>query len=235
MSSPPELIRFDACFPLDKKVGFKHIIVASFSHMTRLGDTFIRQLKEKSEDFTNLYAFSEFLESVDPKTKVPETNTIPIGLRKMQELGINTPIIELDLVWAGIDYSKFKVAAINQLLFERMAWCRKNLSNDSKIFINIRDLPNGMAKKPKRIFKVIRYLSSLPPDERPFGLLFEESGKYLPEEVGAWTTAVRRQMDSCGFQDGHLLVHVHEQWAWQTAPSCNILQTAQTASGRALL
>jgi len=82
MSSPPDLILFDACFPLDKKVGFKHIIVASFSHMTRLGDTFIRQLKEKGEDFTKLYAFSEFLESVDPTTKVPDTNTIPTGCEK---------------------------------------------------------------------------------------------------------------------------------------------------------
>ena len=81
---------------------------------------------------------------------------------------------------------------VNQLLFERMAWCRKNLSRVSKIFINIRELPDGMAKKPKRIFKVIRYLSSLP-DVRPFGLLFEESGKYLPEDVSAWTAAVRRR------------------------------------------
>jgi len=33
----------------------------------------------------------------------------------MKELGIKNPIIELDLVWAGIDYSKFKVAAINPI------------------------------------------------------------------------------------------------------------------------
>ena len=179
--------------------------------MTRLGNTFIRQLKEKEEDFTDLYAFTEFLESVG-KDMVPDTKTIPVGLRKMQDLGIKNAIIELDLVWSGIDYSKFKVKAINKLLSERMKWCRENLSKDSKIFFNFRDLPDGMIKKPKRIFKVIRYLSCLPPDERPFGLLFEESGKYLPEELGVWTKAIRREMDTCGFNDGHLLVHVHEQW-----------------------
>ena len=194
-----------------KKVGFKHIIVASFSHMTRVGDTFIRQLHEKGEDFTNLYAFSEFLESVD-KDRVPDTKTVPVGLRKMKELGIKNAIIEADLVWSGIDYSKFKTKAMNQLLYERLAWCRENLAKDAKIFINLRDLPDGMVKNPKRIFKVVRYLSSLPPDERPFGLVFEESGKYLPEELGAWTKAVRREMDECGFKEGHLLVHVHEQW-----------------------
>ena len=88
--------------------------------MTRLGDTLIRQLKEKGEDFTNLYAFSEFLESVD-KDRVPDTKTVPVGLRKMKELGIKNAIIEADLVWAGIDYKKFKVEAINELFSERMA------------------------------------------------------------------------------------------------------------------
>ncbi|CAH3030331.1 unnamed protein product [Porites evermanni] len=194
-----------------KGVGFKHIIVASFSHMTRLGDTFIQQLHEKGEDFTNLYAFSEFLESVN-KDRVPDTNTIPIGLRKCKELGIKNVIIEADLVWAGIDFSKFKVADINQLFSERMEWCRKNLSKDCKIFINFRDLPDGMMKKPKRILRVIRYLSSLPQEERPFGLMTEESGKYLPEEVSSWIATIRRQMDACGFENGHFLVHVHEQW-----------------------
>lgn len=194
-----------------KKIGFQHIIVASFSHMTRVGDTFIRQLKEKGEDFTNLYAFSEFLESVD-SDGVPDTDTIPVGLRKMKELGIRNAVIEFDSVWSGIDYKKFKVNVIKRLLSERMAWCRKNLTEDSKIIFNFRDLPDAMIKKPKRIFKIVNYLSSLPPNERPFGLIFEESGKYLPEELGAWTAAIRREMDDCGFQDGHLLVHVHEQW-----------------------
>ena len=179
--------------------------------MTRLGDTFIRQLKEKGEDFTYLYAFSELLESVD-KNGVPDIKTLPVGLRKMRDLGIKNAIIELDLGWAGIDYKKFKVEAINQLLSERMAWCRENLSNDSKIFINIRDLPYAMVKTPKRVFKVIKYLSSLSPEDRPLGFMYEESGKYLPEELGAWTEAIRKEMDDCGFKEGHLLVHVHEQW-----------------------
>ena len=42
-----------------KRIGFKHIIVESFSHMTRPGDTFIRQLKEQGEDMSLLYAFTE--------------------------------------------------------------------------------------------------------------------------------------------------------------------------------
>lgn len=205
-----------------KKVGFKHIIVASFSHMTRLGDTFIKQLHEKGEDFTNLYAFSEFLESID-KDRVPDTKTVPIGMRKMKDLGIKNAIIEMDLVYKGIDYKKFKVEAINDLLRERLRWIRKHLAKDAKVFINFRDLPDGMVKKPKRIFKVIRFLSSLPKDERPFGLVTEESGKYLPEQLGVWMKAIRREMDACGFQDGHLLIHVHNQWGLQDSTQLECL------------
>ena len=108
--------------------------------MTRLGDTFIRQLHEKGEDFTNLWAFSEFLESVG-KDKVPDTETIPIGMLKCKELGIKNVIIEADLVWAGIDYKKFKVRDMNKLFSERMKWCRENLSKDCRILFNLRDLP----------------------------------------------------------------------------------------------
>ena len=42
-----------------KKVGFKNCIVASFSHMTRVDDVFIKQLVEKGEDREGLYGFSE--------------------------------------------------------------------------------------------------------------------------------------------------------------------------------
>ena len=87
--------------------------------MTRLGDTFIKQLHEKGEDFTNLYAFSEFLESID-KDRVPDTKTVPVGLRKMKDLGVKNAIIEMDLVYRGVDYKKFKVEAINDLLLERL-------------------------------------------------------------------------------------------------------------------
>lgn len=199
-----------------KKIGFKHIIVASFSHMTRLGDTFCRQLAEKGEDFNKFYAFSEFIESID-KNKVPDVETIPIGLRKMKELGIINAIIEADLVYRGIDYKKFNVENICELMLQRMRWVRENLSKDSRIFFNLRDFSDAMKMKPKRVFKLVHYLSSLPPEERPFGLLYEEGGKNLPEELAVWTKAVRQVMDDSGFQDGPLLVHVHEQWGLATS------------------
>ena len=199
-----------------KKVGFKDIIVASFSHMTRLGDKFIEALHETGEDFSNLYAFSELIESID-KERVPESEKLPIGLAKMKQLGIRHAIIEFDLVYKGIDYKKFKVRQICKLLKERMDWCRSELHKDSRVLFNIRDFSDAMKLKPKRVLKVVKFLSVLPEDERPFAIMYEETGKNLPEELGVWTAAIRKEMDDNGWTEdakkkGHLLVHVHEQW-----------------------
>ena len=46
----------------EKKCGFRHTIVASFSHMTRVDDVFIKQLVDKGEDLDGLWAFSEITE-----------------------------------------------------------------------------------------------------------------------------------------------------------------------------
>ena len=181
--------------------------------MTRVGDTFIQQLAEKGEDFSKFYAFTEFVESIDSRTKVPDTDTIPVGLKKMKELGIRNPIIEADLFFPSIDYKIFNVKRITKLFSQRMEWVRENLSKDAKIFINLRDLPEAIINKPKRVFKVVKYLSSLPANQRPFGLIFEEpTGNYLPDHLAAWTAAIRREMDKNDFQDGHLLAHIHEKW-----------------------
>ena len=42
-----------------KKCGFKYIVVAAFSHMTRVDDIFCQQLVERGEDMTKMFAFSE--------------------------------------------------------------------------------------------------------------------------------------------------------------------------------
>ena len=80
-----------------KKVGFQDVIVASFSHMTRLGDEFCKDLEKAGEDFNKFYTFSEFVESIG-KDGVPDIEKLPVGLAKMRPLGIRHAIIEFDLV-----------------------------------------------------------------------------------------------------------------------------------------
>ena len=169
-----------------QKCGFQFIIVAAFSHMTRVDDTFLRQLVAKGEDVSNLFAFTEVIEAVNGG--IPDTKTIPVGLSKMKSLGLINPIIEIDLAIDSINWEVFTVKDMCKLLSERIKWSRRMLSPDAKIMVNLRDFPDSMVYQMERLFTVVDFLGSLSAAERPFGILFEEpTGKFLPEEVGAWT------------------------------------------------
>lgn len=199
-----------------RKCKFQFKIVAAYSHMPRVDDAWVEQIvrdcHEGKEDLNNLFAFSEVIDSVSQK--VPDIKTIPVGLRKMQAQGLINPIIEIDLAIESIDWEKFTTEDMCQLLTERFKWSRKYLSPDAKILVNLRDFPDAMVKEMERLFTVVDYLASMPTAERPFGIMFEEpTGKFLPEEVGAWTAGVRKIMDSHEWTSGHLLAHVHKKWA----------------------
>ena len=195
-----------------KKCGFKNIVVASFAHMTRVDDNFVQQLVERGEDRSTLFAFTEATACV--KDGVMDTKTLPIGLEKMQKFGLWNPIIEIDLADKSVDNEKFTVEDVCQLLLQWINWVLENLSSNAKILVNLRDLPSAMTSKtPERVFIVVSFLASLPPEKRPLGMMYEEpTGKYLPEEVGAWTAGIRRVMDRFNWESGKLLAHVHKRW-----------------------
>jgi len=195
-----------------KKCGFKNIVVASFAHMTRVDDNFVQQLVERGEDRSTLFAFTEATACV--KDGVMDTKTLPIGLEKMQKFGLWNPIIEVDLADKSVDNEKFTAEDVCQLLLQWINWVLENLSSNAKILVNLRDLPSAMTSKtPERVFIVVSFLASLPPEKRPFGMMYEEpTGKYLPEEVGAWTAGIRRVMDRFNWESGKLLTHVHKRW-----------------------
>lgn len=152
------------------------------------------------------YAFTEL--SDETKDGIP-VNDLPIGLQKCQQLGVPNPIIEIDMAFYGCDYTKFTHEKYTKLIDERIRWCRKNLSKDSKIFINFRDFSDGMAKQPERLMNMVTYLANYRPPI--FGILYEEFGTNFPEELGIYTRFIRKEMDRCQFS-GHLLVHIHHQW-----------------------
>ena len=195
-----------------KKCGFKHVIVASFAHMTRVDDSFLEELVKRQEDMTTLYSFSDLV-SMPVKNGVPDTKTIPIGLAKMTSFGLKNPIFELDLADSSVDYKKFTMEKLCDVLLQRMDWTLKNLSQQAKIFVNFRDFPTTMEEAPERVFSVLSFLAKQPEDIRKhLGVMYEEpTGNYLPEEMGQWTKSMRKVMDKYHWK-GHLLVHVHKKW-----------------------
>merc|ERR1712180_315232 len=125
-----------------------------------------------------MFAFSELIERIDGK--VPQDD-LPIGLLKSKQLGIKNVIIELDLLYYNIDYKVFNAEAMCDLVIQRLQWIQENLGADSLACINIRDFAEAMKYYPNRVFKIVNFVSSLKPPLRPFAILYEELGKYLPE------------------------------------------------------
>ena len=183
----------------------------SFNHQTRLGDVFLNKLLQRGEDTTGMVAFSEFIEAIG-KDRVPITDVLPVGLEKCRKYGIRNVVLEMDLNYHGIDYQKFTLKHIKDLMRERLQWMKDNLGLRAKAFVNIRDFYDAMENRPVRMLKFVRFLSTLPVFIRPFALMVEESGKNLPEKVGVWIQTVRKEMTRSGWTDGHLVVHCHEQW-----------------------
>ncbi|XP_065885270.1 uncharacterized protein [Dysidea avara] len=208
-----------------QKVGIKDIIVASFSHMTRVDDDFVQHLKDNSYNFSHFYSFSEVTEGIKPGTNVYDTETLPVSLGKNHKYGIPNTIFEVDLASDEVDWeTKFTNDDMCQLIHKWMKWTYKNITKSARILINFRDLPLAMTEAPKRLFYVMRYLCKLSPEERPFALLFEEpTGDFLPEELETWTASVRRTMSSCGWVNGKILVHIHQKWDLQTAGQLDCL------------
>ena len=121
-----------------KKCGFKDIIVASFAHMTRIDDDFVRYLADRGEDFENFYSFSEISEGI--VNGAYDTKRIPVGLQKNKQFGLRHTVFEFDLADKNCEWGeKFTVEDMCQLLHKRFKWVYDNIWKDARILINFRD------------------------------------------------------------------------------------------------
>ena len=94
------------------------------------------------------------------------------------------PIIEIDTLRHR---REMNVDNWCKLLKKRFEWIKKHYGSDAKIFVNFRDFSDAMFHDVAPVLKIALFMGMLPPDLRPFGLMFEEPrGTYMPEEVGKW-------------------------------------------------
>ena len=206
-----------------QKVGVKDMIIASFAHMTRVDDDFAKYLKERGEDFSRFFSFSEVSNGV--KDGVYDKETVPLPLSKNKLYGIPNPFFEVDLANEDVAWdTKFTNDDMCQLIYKWMKWTYDNIDKNARVAINFRDIPSVMNKKPERLLYIVKFLSTLPKEHLPWSLAFEDPmGESLPEELEAWTAAIRRTMTASGWLDGKLLVHVHQKWDLQTASQLDCL------------
>ena len=171
-----------AIFAEVKKCGLEHIIVASFSLMTRVDDDFCQYLVDSGENFTNLYSFSEVTKGL--KNGRYDTESVPISLVKNKKYGLRNTIFELDLANPDCKWGDtWTVQDHCQLLLKWIRWTKTEIHKDARVLINLRDFAASMSRAPERVLEIVEFVASLPPYERLFGILYEDLGDSLPQET----------------------------------------------------
>ena len=206
-----------------KACGMHSIVVASFSHMTRVDDQFCQWLKDEGEDFDKFFSFSEVSEGL--RDGVYDQDTVPVSLRKNRQYGLYNTFFEVDLGDPDCKWdTEFTVNDMCRLIEKWMNWVYDNINEKARILINFRDLPLVMNTVPQRLLRVVEFLSTMPLSKRMFALAFEDPmGESMPEELEAWTETIRKVMDGSGWESGRLLVHIHQKWDLQTAATLDCL------------
>lgn len=211
-----------------KKCGFKHFLLESFNHQTRLGDQFIDELNAQGEDLSQAFCFSDLWETIVDKVPSSKEEHIPIGLLKCKEKKIRNVLLEFDMNSHLIDYELFNMEKLCGFFLDKVTWIRNNLEKGGKIMINMRDFSATMTEHPERVLEFVRYVSSMEPAKRIFGLCYEDLGGTLPHQLAAWTHAVKREMERHGWTDGQLLFHQHEMWGLCHASNLSCLAAGAT-------
>lgn len=59
-------------------------------------------------------------------------DTKPIALQKMEMLGINNPIFEIDLADKRVNWDKFKIEDLCELTLKWIRWAKFNMKKNGK-------------------------------------------------------------------------------------------------------
>nr|QPL12218.1 ilborin C [Halisarca dujardinii] len=211
-----------------QKTGVKHIVVASFSHMTRVDDDFCQWIVDNNVDRSGLFSFSEVSDRIADGTY--DTETVPVSMLKNKQYGLYNTVFEVDLASNDVEWGvKFTIKDMCQLVSKWIHWVHDNIERDAgddkpKNFLNFRDFPQAMMEHPERVLELLIFLAKMPQKYRMFGIVYEDAfGEYLPEEMAAWTAVIRRIMNANGWSSGKLLVHIHQKWDLQTASQLDCL------------
>ena len=87
------------------------------------------------------------------KNKLPDEVSVPVGLRKIKDLGLWNVILELDLSDNVYDFTAYTMQRFCELVKKWIVWTYDNIEapNGSRILVNIRDAQDIYPSKPERV------------------------------------------------------------------------------------
>ena len=103
-----------------------------------------------------------------------------------------------------------------------------------RVLNNFRDFCVACAENMPWVIRLTRHVAKLALQfsGTVFGIIWEEpTGCLFPFEIVDWVSEVRAVMDDAGWQEGHLLLHIHRGTAWQRRASSSAWLLAARGSG----
>ena len=205
----------------------------------RVDDDFLAYLQDGGHDRGHMWVFSEIFgrgcysdgHTVDDADWLRPGAALPHGVVVAKRYGVPNVIVEVDLLSAiaGLDGNEH---ALKVLLWIRSRECAEYLSTAAcrgRVLINFRDWWGAWQENPSLVLRVIGFLSRRRAADRPFGLLYEDpSGAVLPLQVRRATEAMRSEMELNGWDEGHLLVHIHKNFGLADAAQLEALAGGAT-------
>ena len=79
---------------------------------------------------SNVFLSFFFFFTQGTKKGIPDTETIPVGLLKMQKVGMYNVVFEIDHGDAVYDFNKFTMEQYNAQLLSLVKWVKTNLGKD---------------------------------------------------------------------------------------------------------
>ena len=205
-------------------VGVTHKIIGAFSGSRQVDDALATKLRARGDDMSTTYGFTEDSDTTKSGAMLFGPDHIPAGLRKMAELGVQNPIIEIDfddttIAWDGA----FPVAKLVQLVEFELTYARDAMGCKGGAFINVRDFPFAMMHCSERLHEFVQAVAKFPDGIRPMGMMVEEpTGLFFANECGQWAQWMR-EVAMAGWQGAKLLTHVHKQWGFGDAAAMEML------------
>lgn len=205
--------------------GIEEVIVGAFGDLRRPEDEWLQAKAENGKIEGNWWCFSEMYDAPEPPF---DSMPLPYALQRIKSYGVRNVILELDVGCLGLERVastgnfEYTKNGYHDLIKDRVDFIRSQIHPKAKIFINLRDSPTAYFDKkdsrnlPKRLTMIIRAIAALRP--RINGLLFEDPVVEVPHwALGELSAHMRLTMDSEGWKDGHLLIHIHKKYGLSDA------------------
>jgi len=202
--------------------GFTEYVIANFGDPRGADDEFAEELVASGRDLSRAWCFSELYDSFEDEDGTRRGGRPvldpPHGLTRATSLGIPNVIIERDVACRRTNWDLWSEEEELAMFTRRLEFAQDH--GIRRVLFNFRDFCVASAENMPWVLRLTRHVAALALhfSGAVFGIIWEEpTGCLFPFELVDWVSEVRAVMDGAGWQEGHLLLHVHRGYGMAEA------------------